>query len=66
MSPSSAQMVGVFGASLGPLPVGLAFDLIGSPTGTLRLLALIPLACAVLALFLRTPAAALEGHEHLE
>ena len=62
----TGQMIGVVGASLGPLPVGLAFDFIGSPTGTLRLLALIPLACAVLALFLRTPAGALEGHEHLE
>jgi cyanate permease len=49
------QTIGVVGASLGPLPVGLAFDLVGSPTGTLRLLALIPLVCAGLALLLRTP-----------
>ena len=53
----TGQMVAVVGASLGPLPVGLAFDLLGSPTLTLRLLALYPLACAVLAaLWLRTPA----------
>jgi hypothetical protein len=50
-------MVGVVGASLGPLPVGLAFDLVGSATTTLRLLALFPLACASAAMFLRTPAA---------
>lgn len=50
-------MMAVIGASLGPLPVGLAFDLFGSPTLTLRLLALYPLFCAALvALFLRTPA----------
>ena len=53
----TGQMIAVVGASLGPLPVGLAFDLLGSPTLTLRLLALYPLVCAVLAaLWLRTPA----------
>ena len=58
-------MVGVVGASLGPLPVGLAFDLVGSATNTLRLLALLPLVCAVAAMFLRTPAA-VPTSEHLE
>lgn len=52
----TGQMIGVVGASLGPLPVGLAFDLVGSATTTLRLLALLPLGCAVAATFLRTPA----------
>jgi MFS family permease len=53
----TGQMVAVVGASLGPLPVGFAFDYLGSPTLTLRLLALVPVACAVAAaLFLRTPA----------
>ncbi len=52
----TAQMVGVVGASLGPLPVGFAFDYLAGATLTLRLLALIPFACAVAALFLRTPA----------
>ena len=61
----TGQMIGVVGASLGPLPVGIAFDLVGSAAGTLWMLALIPLACAVLALGLRTPAG-VEGHEHLE
>jgi len=58
-------MIGVVGASLGPLPVGLAFDLLGSATATLRLLALLPLGCAVAAMFLRTPAT-VTGSEHLE
>jgi MFS family permease len=61
----TSQMVGVVGASLGPLPVGLALDLVGSPTNTLRLLALFPLACAVAAMFLRTPPTVTTS-EHLE
>ena len=62
----TGQMIGVVGASLGPLPVGLAFDLAGSATLTIRLLALYPVAAAVVALlFLRT-APAVTGHEHLE
>ncbi|MDA1117829.1 MAG: MFS transporter [Proteobacteria bacterium] len=52
----TGQMVAVVGASLGPLPVGFAFDYLGDPTLTLRLLALYPIACAAAAaLFLRTP-----------
>jgi len=59
----TGQMVAVVGASLGPLPVGLAFDYLGSPTLTLRLLALVPIACALAAaLYLRTP----EGVTHPE
>lgn len=61
----TGQTVSVIGASLGPLPVGLAFDLVGSATATLRLLALLPLGCAVAAMFLRTPAT-VTGSEHLE
>lgn len=49
------QLIGVVGASLGPLPVGLAFDLLGNAETTLRLLAILPLLCAGLAIFLRTP-----------
>lgn len=56
----TGQMVGVVGASVGPLPIGLAFDLIGNATLTLQLLAIFPAACAVLALFLRTPPAMAE------
>lgn len=49
------QMIAVVGASIGPLPVGVAFDLTGSATVPLRLLAAIPVACMVAAAFLRTP-----------
>lgn len=52
----TGQMIGVVGASVGPLPVGLAFDLLGSATGTLHLLTMIPLGCAAAAMALRTPA----------
>ncbi len=51
----TGQMLTIIGASLGPLPVGLAFDVAGDATEVVRSLALLPLACAVLALFLRTP-----------
>ena len=62
----TGQLVAVIGASLGPLPVGLAFDYLDSPTLMLRLLALYPLACAVAAaLFLRTPAGVTHP-KHLE
>jgi MFS family permease len=61
----TTQMIGVVGSSLGPLPVGLAFDLVGSATNTLRLLAFLPLACAVAAMFLCTPTG-VPSSEHLE
>lgn len=62
----TGQMVAVVGASLGPLPVGLAFDYLDSPTLVLRLLAIYPLACAAAAaLFLRTPAG-VSHPKHLE
>jgi len=49
------QTIGVVGASIGPLPLGVAIDTFGSYDGTLRGLALLPVAAAVLALFLRVP-----------
>jgi MFS family permease len=53
----AGQMVGVVGASLGPVPLGIAFDLTGSFADVIRLLALFPVVCALLALaFLRVPA----------
>jgi MFS family permease len=52
----TGQMIAVVGASLGPLPLGIAFDLFGSYTETLLVLALQPLVCAGLALLLRAPA----------
>ncbi len=51
----AGQMVGVIGASVGPLPLGIAFDLTGSYTETVLMLAMLPLICAVPVLFLRTP-----------
>jgi hypothetical protein len=46
----------VVGAALGPLPVGLAFDHLGSPALTLQLLAIYPIACALAVIaLLRTP-----------
>jgi len=63
----TGQMIGVVGASLGPLPVGIAFDLIGDPTWTIRLLAIIPVAAAILALFLLHTHPSIRGdYEHLE
>ena len=59
-------MIGVVGASLGPLPVAYAFDIFGDPVMTLRLLALLPLAAIVLVVgFLKT-APQVTGSEHLE
>lgn len=53
----TGQLIGVVGASLGPLPVGMAFDLVGNAGLTLQLLAILPVFCAILALFLKTPSA---------
>ena len=62
----TGQMIGVVGASLGPLPVGWAFDAFDDATWTLRLLAILPLACALLAIaLLRTPPGLSES-QHLE
>jgi MFS family permease len=52
----TGQMISVVGASLGPLPLGVGFDLFGSYTETLVGMALLPLLCAGLALLLRAPA----------
>lgn len=50
-----AQTLGVIGASLGGVPLGFAFDALGSYRGLLLLLALIPLFCAIFALTLKEP-----------
>lgn len=49
----TGQMIGVAGASLGPLPLGLAFDMIGSYSATLMGLAILPALCIILAFFLK-------------
>ena len=61
----TGQMVLVVGASLGPLPVGMAFDYLGSPDTVIRILAIFPLICAVATQYLRTPAG-ITGYEHLD
>ena len=57
----TGQMIAVVGASLGPLPLGIAVDFLGDYDLTLRLLALIPAGCALLVLFLRAPEMARES-----
>jgi MFS family permease len=52
----TGQMLVVVGASIGPIPFGLAYDHMGSFQPALLGSALLPVACAVLALFLRAPA----------
>jgi len=52
----TGQMIGVVGASIGPLPLAIYFDLFGAYDPMLIALAALPAACAVLALFLRAPA----------
>ena len=54
----TGTMIAVVGASLGPLPLGIAVDLLGDYDSVLRLLALFPAACALLVLFLRAPGGA--------
>ena len=62
----TGQMIGVVGASLGPFPVGWAFDAFGDATWTLRCLALFPaIAACTAVLLLRTPNS-VSGNEHLE
>ena len=52
----TGQMIGVTGASIGPMPLAIAFDTFGSYSETLLLLALYPAGCAFAAfLFLKTP-----------
>ena len=52
----TGQMIGITGASVGPLPLAAAVDISGSYDGALTTLVILPLGCALLALvFLRTP-----------
>jgi cyanate permease len=45
----------VVGASLGPLPLGAAFDLYGDYTGALITLAVLPVICSIAILLMRPP-----------
>ena len=51
----SATTINVVGASLGPLPLGMAYDSFGSYGGALLALAIIPIGCAIAVLFIRAP-----------
>jgi MFS family permease len=51
----TAQTIGVVGASLGPLPLGAAFDLYGDYTGALLTLAALPVLCSIAILLMRPP-----------
>jgi len=62
----TGQLIGVVGASLGPLPVGLAFDLLGDPTWTIRLLAVYPLCAALMAVLLLRTHPGVDESAHLE
>lgn len=62
----TGQLITVIGASLGPIPVSLAFDGSGDPTNTLLLLAIYPVVVAVLAVIFLKTHPAVEGTTHLE
>ena len=52
----TGQMIGVIGASLGPLPVGFAIDYLGSSLITIRYLSVYPIIMAVIIImFLKSP-----------
>ena len=52
----TGQMIGVIGASLGPLPVGFAIDYIGSSLETIRYLSIYPIIIAIVTIFfLKSP-----------
>ena len=51
----ASQTVSVLGASVGPIPFGLAWDLYGSYTGALFAFALLPLLWAAAVWFIREP-----------
>ena len=50
-----AQMGGVIGASVGPIPLGLGYDYLGGYGGTLVVLAAIPVVCAGAVAVMRPP-----------
>ena len=56
----TGQMIGVIGASLGPLPVGFAIDYIGDPLATIRYLSIYPLIITFLTIFFLKPPSSLK------
>ena len=52
----TGQMIGVIGASLGPLPVGFAIDYLGTSLFTIRCLSVYPIIMAIIIImFLKSP-----------
>jgi MFS family permease len=51
----TSQTIAVVGASVGPLPLGVAFDLYGTYTGALLMLAGLPVLCSIAILLMRPP-----------
>lgn len=51
----TAQTIAVVGASIGPIPLGAAFDLFGSYRGALLLLSVLPVLCALAVAVMRPP-----------
>lgn len=51
----AGNMLNVFGAALGPIPLGLAYDLLGSYREMLLIMAVLPLLCAVFVFTLKAP-----------
>ncbi len=51
----TSQMGMVIGASLGPIPLGVGYDLLGGYDGSLLALALLPIGCAVAVMSMRIP-----------
>jgi cyanate permease len=50
-----ASLISAAGSAVGPMPMGIARDRLGSYTMTLTLLAVLPLVLAAVALFARRP-----------
>ena len=50
-----ASTISVAASALGPMPMGVARDVLGSYNATLSLLSILPLSLAVMSLFIRTP-----------
>ena len=62
----TGQMIGVIGASLGPLPVGFAIDYIGSSLETIRYLSIYPITIAIVTIFFLKSPASLSINKKLE
>ena len=62
----TGQMIGVIGASLGPLPVGFAIDYIGNSLITVRYLSIYPIIMAIITIFFLKSPSSLSVNKKLE